>query len=388
MTKLAFVTADLARKREELEQSMNRVKLLEEALEENAAERQRLMVEVSGLTDNNYDEANHTGPHLKIVDLEEKVAILEAQLQTKEQEVAKHQEKGLATQQILSFWFTNCFGNDPMPDGALELVQAMAAAKSPERLHDINDCRIFDILPPLISGVRPPHVVPQRELEMVLKVHSLLSSEPDEDDLATLIVLISNLTLRQPTSAFHPITVTFGSLWNKMDNVPVDSPLITRILLALLHFSMLQLKVAGNARFCSGTNGLTIPRLPNSTIAVLAEGILGLEGKDVASELPVKLVEICRKRSRSGPMYHFHHERCSNRGWFGKSHDEVFFLVDFKMRSIRLIDRDLSFFCEASVGRQQTLKWIDGHRGGEVVVLAENISEETRKAVRKWLKLS
>ncbi|KAH6855702.1 hypothetical protein B0I37DRAFT_411676 [Chaetomium sp. MPI-CAGE-AT-0009] len=177
MTRLAFATADLDRKREELEQSIRKAKGLGEALEKNAAERQQLMAEVSGLTDNDYSNIDHTDP--KVAALENKVAMLEAQVaqfQAKEREMAnacaqtservsyaadddeddeddddyeddendedadndhdpgamEHQAKELlATQQTLSFLLANYFGNDPVPNGALHIVQLMAAAKSP-----------------------------------------------------------------------------------------------------------------------------------------------------------------------------------------------------------------------------------------------------------------
>ena len=287
------------------------------------------MAEVSGLTDNNYDEADDTDPHLKIVDLEEKVSILEAQLQTKEQEVAEHQEKGSATQQTLSFLFTNCFHNHPMPDGTLELVQAMAAAKSPERFHDINVYRIFDIQPPLIPRVRPLHVIPETEFEMVLKIHTLLSGKPDDHDLATLVLLLSSLALRQPDSEFYPVIASLGSLWGKMKNVPADNP----ILLAILQFAMLQLTCAGDTRFIRpGFNRPSIPKLPNSTfsptISKFAEAVFSME-EGIWTELAAELTRICRK---SGLRFGFHYE-AADRGCFAGKFEDIVLLIDFKHAS-------------------------------------------------------
>lgn len=101
MTKLAFITADLARKREELEQFAISAKVLQEALEKNAAERQQLMAEVYGLTNNDYNNINDTDP--KVASLEEKVAMLEAEvaeLEAKEREmtmICAHASKGAAS---------------------------------------------------------------------------------------------------------------------------------------------------------------------------------------------------------------------------------------------------------------------------------------------------
>jgi hypothetical protein len=383
---LGFATADFARKREELEQSIRKAKALDEALDKNAAERQQLMAEVFDLTSDNYDEVDYADPDPKVVDLEEKVAILEAQLQAKEREMAEHHEKGSATQQTLEFFLSNYFGNDPVPDGALDLVQAMATAKPPERFHDINRSCIFNISPPIITGVEQTHAAPHTEFEMVMKAFTLLSGEPDENDLSTLVVLLSDLASRQPASEFYPIIASFGVLWEKMNNAPG----VSRILFALLQFAMLQLTCAGDARFIRpGTNRPGIPRLPDSTcsptISKFAETVFSLEMRDVRTELAAKLTRIGRQRPLSGLRFSFHYESAS-RGWFGeKSEDMIVIVIDFELRSFLVVATELCRVESSSVVPDRHTLCIKGPFEGDDGKVIENISEETRLWLYQWV---
>ena len=385
MTKLELAVADLSQQREELEQSISRAENLKEAIAKNAAERQQLMAEVSDLTSNSYDEVDHADPDPKVVDLEEKVAILEAQLQTKEREMAEHHEKESATQQTLEFFLSNYFGNGPVPDGALDLVHAMATAKPPERFHNINRSCIFNILPPIITGVGQPHVVPQAEFEMVMKVYTLLSGEPDKDNLSTLVILLSNLALRQPTSKFYPIIASFGVLWGKMNNIPAGN----HILFALLQFAMLQLTCAGDARFIRpGINRPAIPRLPNAmfspTISKFAEAVFSLENGDVWEDLADKLAGICRKRSISGLRFGFHYET-KTRGWFAEKSEDIVLIIDFELRSFLVADRGLCLLGQTGVAPNRYTFRIRGPFEGDDGKLIENIPEETRLWLRLWV---
>lgn len=216
---------------------------------------------------------------------------------------------------------------------------------------------------------------------MVLKIHTLLSGKLDDHDLATLVLLLSSLALRQPDSEFYPVIASLGSLWGIMKNVPADNP----ILLAILQFAMLQLTCAGDTKFIRpGFNRPSIPKLPNSTfsptISKFAEAVFSTE-EGIWTELAAELTRICRK---SGLRFGFHYE-AADRGWFAGKFEDIVLLVVFELRSFLVAAAGLCRVETSSIVPEQYNLCIRGSFEEDDDKLIENISNQTRFWLYQWV---
>jgi septal ring factor EnvC (AmiA/AmiB activator) len=136
MARLACARADLARKKKAIECSIDREADLEEALQQNVAERQQLLAEVAALADGNYDEIDSAKPNVE--DLEAKIASLEAKLEAKEQEMAEAWQRELAAEKSLILLLAQGAGDYNDPYEARDMVRLMATAERPENDLDIS----------------------------------------------------------------------------------------------------------------------------------------------------------------------------------------------------------------------------------------------------------